>query len=241
MVEPMANLPQKKMQVFAGHSAERIEPILGVAADGDRSVRSLAHVVDRQSSDQRGHHRFHLHAGPLQGPDRRDDGDFPAPRIGGEIDRRMVDGDLMEQRDQVRRPLAAAIPASRATPSTSPLVIRPSRTAGNVYGPKTTCASATVVFRIDSFSLTSTMTALPSASKGLNDIRYASVIPTSPRITCTGTSSPVAKTVFSFASTAMPFARTMVVKMPVFWPAAEATQWMPSSTSIRTRKKTPSP
>ena len=33
MVETIANLPQKKMQVFAGHSAERIEPILGVTPE----------------------------------------------------------------------------------------------------------------------------------------------------------------------------------------------------------------
>ena len=33
MVETIANLPQEKMKVFAGHAAERIEPVLGIAPE----------------------------------------------------------------------------------------------------------------------------------------------------------------------------------------------------------------
>src|SRR3989304_7875118 len=41
MVEPIANLPREKMKVFAGHSAERIEPILRIVPE------ALDPVVER--------------------------------------------------------------------------------------------------------------------------------------------------------------------------------------------------
>jgi hypothetical protein len=33
MVEPIANLSQEKMKMFAGHSAERIEPVFGIVPE----------------------------------------------------------------------------------------------------------------------------------------------------------------------------------------------------------------
>src|SRR6266567_3084403 len=68
--------------------------------------------------------------------------------------------------------LAAAIPASRATARTSPLVILPARMAARVAGFMVTVARATAVRMVGLLPLTSTMTAWPLASKWLNDIKY---------------------------------------------------------------------
>ena len=65
---------------------------------------------------------------------------------------------------------AAAIPAIRAIPSTSPFFIPPAAIAATVSFFMKTVAHATAVRRVGSFAPTSTITARPASSKWLNGI-----------------------------------------------------------------------
>ena len=60
------------------------------------------------------------------------------------------------------------MPASRATPSTSPFSTPPARIAAIVSARIVTVALAVAVRSVTSLSETSTITALPSASKWVN-------------------------------------------------------------------------
>jgi hypothetical protein len=42
MIETIANLPQETMKVFAGHAAERIEPILGITPESIDPVEMVS-------------------------------------------------------------------------------------------------------------------------------------------------------------------------------------------------------
>jgi hypothetical protein len=41
MADPIANIPQETMKMFAGHSAERIEPVLGIAPEALDAVEMV--------------------------------------------------------------------------------------------------------------------------------------------------------------------------------------------------------
>ena len=60
MVETITNLPQKKMKVFSGHSAERIEPVLGIAPEPFDPVDVVSSL--RSSSFFSNHHVVPLDA-----------------------------------------------------------------------------------------------------------------------------------------------------------------------------------
>lgn len=60
MVETITNLPQKKMKMFSGHSAERIEPVFGIAPEPFDPVDVVASL--RSSSFFSNHHMVPLDA-----------------------------------------------------------------------------------------------------------------------------------------------------------------------------------
>gem|GEM_PF-3434925 len=58
MIETIANLPQEKMQVFAGHSTERIEPVFGITPEPFDPVDVVSSL--RSSSFFSNHHMIPL-------------------------------------------------------------------------------------------------------------------------------------------------------------------------------------
>src|SRR4030067_2113189 len=60
MVETITNLPQEKMEMFAGHSVERIEPVLGITPEPFDPVDVIPSL--RSSSFLSDHHMVSLDA-----------------------------------------------------------------------------------------------------------------------------------------------------------------------------------
>ena len=78
--------------------------------------------------------------------------------------------------------MAAAIPAMRATASTSPLGTVPARSASTIAGEQRTMAAALAERAVDAFSVTSTMYAAPEESRWVR--RMGSVLITGSLVTC---------------------------------------------------------
>ena len=118
-----------------GSPRRRLPPVRSASAallgeqedvpDRDPPVRPLAHVVDRQGGDRRRDQRLHLHTGPVERLHRaRDDDRSCSPSVSKSTEAEVsAIGWASGIRSHVF--FAAAIPAIRAIPKTSPLLRRP--------------------------------------------------------------------------------------------------------------------